>query len=173
MRNKQKTTKYVIHSIDAENSLSQFKRKVSNSANNIKRNIAIKLMKNRINSNKEKKMSYLEQQFPTMNLYKEYFNKKMKGKKEKDNSGEIIKTPKKPSPAFGSTAYIKFEIENNEKNLNKNHNGNMNIRINENLFKYLDKSKYFHTNSGELNPKKSIILKKRNTKEEEPLNLSE
>ena len=171
-RNKPKTTKYVIHSIDAEISLSNFKRKISNSANNLKRNIVIKLMKNRLNSNRESKMSYLQQQFPTLNLYKEYFNKKMKEKKEKEKFGEIIKAPKKASPAFGRTAYIKFEIENNNINLKKNHNGNMNIAINDNIYKYIDKSKYFHTNSGEIKPVKTIKLKKRNKKNEEYLNLS-
>ena len=180
--NKPKTTKYVIHSIDGVNTISNLKRKITENENihlNKKKNIAIKLMKNKIKNITNSNNEYLQQQSPTLGLYKEYYDRKIKEEKEKGKLKEKNQIPKKVSPAFGRTAYIKFDKENNEVNL-KNYNGNMNIIINDNINKYIDSnSKYFNTiNNGELNSTKPVfsknnkIKKRNNNNEEDPINLS-
>ena len=141
--NKPKTTKYVIHSIDGVNTISNLKRKITENENinlNKKKNIAIKLMKNKIKNITNSNNEYLQQQSPTLGLYKEYYNKKIKEEKEKGKLKEKNQIPKKVSPAFGRTAYVKFDKENNDINL-KNYNGNMNIIINDNINKFIDNSK--------------------------------
>ena len=136
-------------------------------------------MKNKIKNITNSNNEYLQQQSPTLGLYKEYYDRKIKEEKEKGKLKEKNQIPKKVSPAFGRTAYIKFYKENNEVNL-KNYNGNMNIIINDNINKYIDSnSKYFNTiNNGELNSTKPVfsknnkIKKRNNNNEEDPINLS-
>ena len=180
--NKPKTTKYVIHSIDGVNTISNLKRKITEHENinlNKKKNIAIKLMKNKIKNITNSNNEYLQQQSPVLGLYKEYYDRKIKEGKEKGKLKGKIQIPKKVSPAFGRTAYVKFDKENNNDINLKNYNGNMNIIINDNINKYIENSKYFNTiNNAELNSKKPIfsknnkIKKRNNNNEEDPINLS-
>ena len=179
--NKPKTTKYVIHSIDGVNTISNLKRKITGNENinlDKKKNIAIKLMKNKIKNITNSNNEYLKQQSPTLGLYKEYYDRKIKEEKVKGKLKEKNQIPKKVSPAFGRTAYVKFNKENNDINL-KNYNGNMNIIINDNIDKFIGNSKYFKTiNNGEINSKKSDYSKnnknkkRNNNNEEDPINLS-
>jgi hypothetical protein len=159
-KKKPKTTKFVIHSIDGENTISNSKRKSTDLDNNSNKNLAIKLMKNKIKNINESNLAYIQQQSPTMGLYKEYYDKKMKElQKEKLNDME----PKKVSPVFGRTAYIKFDNENNDINL-KQYNGKMNIVIKDNINEYIKKNKYFYTIGASTNKMKSAISIKNNNK---------
>ena len=154
-KNKKKK-KYVIHSIDGENTLKKLNRKISEynflKKNKEKKNIPIKLMKNKIQSINDNNNAYLQQQSPTLGLYKEYFNRKLKEKKERQKLNEIINIPTKVSPVFGRTAYTEFIKANNDIDL-KNYNGNMNIIINDNIDENIDKFQYFNTINGESSPK--------------------
>ena len=172
------TTKYIIHSIDGENTMSNLQRKNSDKENNNpKKNIAIKLIKNKMKNIKDSNVAYLQQQTPTLILYKEYYDRKMKNfQKEKLSEVELTEQiPKKISSAFGRTAYIKFEKENEEKNM-KNYNGNMNIVFNEHINDYMNKNKYFYTMNNEANQINSLISKNNKVKKikskEETFNLS-
>ena len=159
-KKKPKTTKFVIHSIDGENNISNSKRKNTDLDNKSNRNMAIKLMKNKMKNINDSNLAYIQQQSPTMGLYKEYYDKKMKElQKEKLNDME----PKKVSPVFGRTAYIKFENQNNNINL-KQYNGKMNIVINDNINEYIKKNKYFYTIGVSTNKMKSAISRKNNNK---------
>jgi hypothetical protein len=109
-------------------------------------------MKNKIQSINDNNNAYLQQQSPTLGLYKEYFNRKLKEKKERQKLNEIINIPTKVSPVFGRTAYTEFIKANNDIDL-KNYNGNMNIIINDNIDENIDKFQYFNTINGESSPK--------------------
>jgi hypothetical protein len=181
--------KYVIHSIDGEKTLSNLKRNIprfKNFANTIdnnninkkdnfvKENIPIKLIKNKMQKINDLNLNYLKQQSPTMKLYKEFYDKKIKKKngkeKEKEKEDEQKKekkrsksdrnlsniklndinlVPKRASPAFGRTAYIEFIKESDQINLKK-YNANMNINIESNLNEYIDEIKYVHTINGNI-----------------------
>ena len=195
--------KLVIHSIDGEKALSNLKRKIpgfknfnnnenfnnTNNKNNniINENIPIKLIKSKIQNINDSNLNYLKQQSPTLGLYKEFYDKKIKKQNEKEKEKEkekninvnvnanndIILVPKRISPAFGRTAYIEFIKDNNDVNL-KNYNANMNINIDNNISEYINKSKYIHTINGNIS--RLLFLKnknkKRKTKEDNPINLS-
>ena len=173
-KHKSSNKRFVIHSID-DNTISNLKRKISeyNYLNNNKNNIGIKLLKNKIKNINDSKAAYLKSQLPIMGLYKEFYNRKLKEKEEKAN--ELNKTPKKVSPAFGRTEYIKFTKENDNINV-KNHNGNMNIVINDNIEDYINKSNYFSTINGELefllNINNKNKYKKKKNKDANLVNLS-
>lgn len=176
--NNRKRIKYVIHSIDGENSLRKWKKKISKynffNNNKEKKNIAIKLMKNKMENVNNNNNDYLKQRLPTLGLYREYYNRKMKEQKEKENK-DNIKVPKRVSPAFGRTAYIDFIKEDNNYINLKNYNGNMNIIINDNMDDTIEKSKYFNTINGELNPffyKNKNKFKKMKGVEDDTVNLS-
>ena len=174
-KNKNTQSKYIIHSIDKENTLSNSKRKITNqnaflydkdkytNKNKHNKNIAIKLIKNKKEKINDSNLKYLHQQSRTLSLYKEYYERKIKGQKEKSKLDEIDKIPKKISPVFGRTAYIKFNKENDDINLKSHHNGNMNIIIDDSI----DKNIY--------DPKLYTICensKKKENKEDDPINLS-
>ena len=72
-----------------------FKGENSDSDNN---NIAIKLMKNKKKMIDDFNLNYIKQYYPTLNLYKNYFNKKMGENKGKENLKDKIIIPKKISP---------------------------------------------------------------------------
>ena len=184
--------KYVIHSIDGEKTLSNLKRNISrfkNFANTIdnnnnnkidnmdKKNIPIKLIKNRMQKINDLKLNYIKQRSPTMKLYKEFYDKKVKKKNEKEKEDEQNKekkrsksdrnlsniklndvnlVPKRASPAFGRTAYIEFIKESDQINL-KEYNANMNINIETDLNEYINEIKYVHTINGNIDS--LLILK--------------
>ena len=173
-KKKPKTTKFVIHSIDGENTISNSKRKNTDfEKTSTNKNISIKLMKNRIKNINDSNMAYTQQQSPTLGLYKEYYDKKMKDLQQKQKLTAM--KPRKVSPAFGRTAYITFDKENNDINL-KNYNGNMNILINENINEYIKKNKYFYTMNADKNKMKFALSQKnkikKRKKDEEDVNLS-
>ena len=118
-----------------------FKGENSDSDNN---NIAIRLMKNKKQMIDDFKLDYVKQYYPTLNLYKNYYNKKMNENKEKERLKENIKIPKKISPAFGRTAYTEFVKPNNNFN-SKKYNGNVNIVIDSNFRNIIQERKYFYT----------------------------
>ena len=116
-----KKSKYIIHSIDGENTLKKLKNKITQNPffnkKKEKKSIAIKLMKHKMQNINDINNAYLQQRSPTLGLYKEYYDKKIKEQKEKEKLNEIITKPKKVSPAFGRTAYIEFIKGENETNL--------------------------------------------------------
>ena len=117
------------------------KEENSDSDNN---NIAIKLMKNKKQMINDFNLNYVKQYYPTLNLYKNYYNKKMVENKEKERLKEKATIPKKISPAFGRTAYTEFVKPNNNFN-SKKHNGNVNIMIGNNINNLIKERKYFYT----------------------------
>ena len=159
--------RYVIHSINSDNLKnikSPYNKDITNKENdntfskeeknntrkNIKtensednNNIAIRLIKNRKQAIDEFNLDYVKQYYPTLNLYKNYFNKKMI-EKEKEKLIEKIKVPKKISPAFGRTAYTEFVKPNYNINL-KNYNAKVNIVIGNNMKNIIQERKYFYT----------------------------
>ena len=204
-KEKQEKKKYVIHSINSVN-LKNAKEPLNNPINNnendkddtfssedkkffrrnIKEenndndnnNIAIKLMKNKKQMINDFNINYVKQYYPTLNLYKNYYNKKMIENKEKERFKEKTKIPKKISPAFGRTAYTEFVKSNNNFN-SKIHNGKVNININliDNNFKNLvEERKYFYTlQNGKIRYRsftKDKNRKKQKNKEENLKNLS-
>ena len=175
-KDKNYNKKYIIHSIDGENTISNLNRKISEN-NYLKKNnsFGIKLLKNKMKNINYSKTAYLKSQLPIMGLYKEFYDRKMKEKNKKEKANEFNKTPKKVSPAFGRTAYIKFIKEKDNLNL-KNYNGNMNIEINDNINDYMNKSNHFNTINGELMPiltlKNNNKFHKKKNKDDEPANLS-
>ena len=153
-----------------------FNIKEENKDNDInKNNIAIKLMKNKKQMVDEYNLNYIKQCYPTLNLYKNYYNKKIIENKEKEKLKEKAKTPQKILPAFCRTAYIEFIKPNNNINL-KRHNGNANIVINNKNFKNLiQDKKYFYTLNLESKRNKSFTKdknKKKQKNEENEENLS-
>ena len=151
------------------------KEKNENDNNN---NIAIKLIKNKKKAIEEFNLNYVKQCYPTLNLYKNYYNKKMIENKEKERFKEKTKIPKKISPAFGRTAYTEFVKPNNNFN-SKIYNGKVNININliDNNFKNLvEERKYFYTlQNGKIRYRsftKDKNRKKQKNKEENLKNLS-
>ena len=70
------------------------KEENSDSDNN---NIAIKLMKNKKQMINDFNLNYVKQYYPTLNLYKNYYNKKMVENKEKERLKEKATIPKKIS----------------------------------------------------------------------------
>ena len=165
-KEKKEKKKYVIHLINSDN-LKNAKTNINNNINihnlndsdennlyefNIKEekkdndnnNIAIKLMKNKKQMVDEFNLNYIKQCSPTLNLYKNYYNKKMVENKEKERLKEKLKTPQKILPAFGRTAYTEFIKPNNKINL-KRHNANANIVINKNFKNFIQDRKYFYT----------------------------
>ena len=116
------------------------------------KNISVKLLKDKIHKSNESNKDYLKQQSSTMNLYKEYYDKKMKEQKIKEELiNKIIKKPKKVSPVFGRTAYADFVLDkNNDKNIKKNFNGNMNINIDNDPDKYIKKFNDYFSIKGNL-----------------------
>lgn len=114
------------------------------------KNIAIKLIKNKLQKNKNINLDYLKQQSKTLNLYKEFYDKKIKEQKEKNKIKEKINIPKKVSPAFGRTAYVDFNKGIRNIKLD-NYNGNMNININNIQNKCVNEFNDFNTINGTLN----------------------
>ena len=189
--------KYVIHSInsdilkspknasnnnnnDINNTSSNddqnyLKLKKEDSSDNDNNNIAIKLMKNKKKEIDDFNLDYIRQCFPTLNLYRNHFNKKMKENLEKEKFKEKIKIPKKISPAFGRTAYTEFVKPNNNINL-KNYNGNANIVINNNFRDFIEETKFFYTiNNNNIIKYRSFTKdkdKKKQKNEEHQKNLS-
>ena len=148
-----------------------FKGENSDSDNN---NIAIKLMKNKKKMIDDFNLNYIKQYYPTLNLYKNYFNKKMGENKGKENLKDKIIIPKKISPAFGRTAYTEFVKPNNNINLKK-YNGNVNIVIGGNIRNLIQERKYFYTLNNEKIRCRSFNKdknKKKMKKEENEKNLS-
>ena len=200
-KEKKEKKKYAIHLINSDN-LKNIKSPLNKNANNYNENdysndeknffdfnikeenkdndfnnnnIAIKLMKNKKQMVDEYNLNYIKQCYPTLNLYKNYYNKKMIENKKKEKLKEKAKTPQKILPAFGRTNYIEFIKPNNNINL-KRHNGNANIVINNKNFKNLihDK-KYFYTLNKECKRNKSFNKdknKKKQKNEENEKNLS-
>ena len=107
-------------------------------------NIAIKLIKNKKQIIDEFNSNYIKQYYPTLSLYKNYYNKKLLENKEKGQLKEDIKLPKKISPAFGRTAYTQFVKPTNKINLKK-HNGNVNIIVENHLRNFIQEREYFYT----------------------------
>ena len=189
-----KNKKYVIHSINSDN-LKSLKNNPDNNDNNINNsndeqnfinikrgdsndndnnNIAIKLMKNKKKEINDFNLNYIKQYYPTLNLYKNYFNKKMKENVEKQKFKEMTKIPKKISPAFGRTAYTEFVKPNNNINL-KNYNGNANIVIDNNFRYYIEETKHFYTLNNDHIKHRSFTkdkIKKKEKEEEHQKNLS-
>ena len=116
------------------------------------KNISVKLLKDKIHKSNESSKAYLKQQSSTMHLYKEYYDKKMKEQKLKEELlNKIIKKPKKVSPVFGRTSYADFVLDkNNEKNIKNNFNGNMNINIDNEPEKFINKYNDFFIIKGSL-----------------------
>ena len=116
------------------------------------KNISVKLLKDKIHKSNESNKAYLNQQSSTMNLYKEYYDKKMKEQKIKEELiNKIIKKPKKVSPVFGRTAYADFVLDkNNDKKIKNNFNGNMNINIDNDPDKYIKKFNDYFSIKGNL-----------------------
>ena len=116
------------------------------------KNISVKLLKDKIHKSNESNKAYLMQQSSTMNLYKEYYDKKMKEQKIKEDLiNKIIKKPKKVSPVFGRTSYADFVLDkNNEKDIKKNFNGKMNINIDIEPDKYINKFNDFFSIKGSI-----------------------
>ncbi len=174
-KNKSTQSKYIIHSIDRENNIPNLKRKITKqneflndkdkyiNKNKNNKNIAIKLIKNKKENINDSNIKYLHQQSRTLSLYKEYYERKIKGQKEKDKLDEINKIPKKISPVFWRTAYIKFNKENDDINLKTHHNGNMNIIIDDNIDKYIYDPKLYTINDNS---------KKKENIEDDLINLS-
>ena len=137
-----------------------------------KNNIAIKLMKNKKQVIDEFNLNYIKQYYPTLNLYKNYYNKKLLENKEKELK-EKIKIPKKIEPAFGRTAYTEFVKPNSKINLKK-YNGNVNIIVDNNLDNFMQEKEYFYTlnRNRESTRHKSLInyKNKKNQKIEEDIN---
>ena len=163
-----KEKKYVINSIKSANIKNQkdsisnklnlenendnndeqiiFRKNLDNSDND-KNNIAIKLIKNKKQVIDEFNLNYIKQYYPTLNLYKTYYNKKLLENKEKEKNKEKNKFPKKISPAFGRTAYTELVKPDSKINLKK-YNGNVNIIIDNNLDDIIQERKYFYTMKG-------------------------
>jgi len=116
------------------------------------KNISVKILKDKIHKSNESNKAYLKQQASTMNLYKEYYDKKMKEQKIKEELlNKMIKKPKKVSPAFGRTSYVDFVLDkNNDKNIKNNFNGNMNIIIDNDPDKYINKFNDYFSIKGSL-----------------------
>ena len=197
-KEKKEKKKYVIHLINSDN-LKNAKTNINNNINihnlndsdennlyefNIKEekkdndnnNIAIKLMKNKKQMVDEFNLNYIKQCSPTLNLYKNYYNKKMVENKEKERLKEKLKTPQKILPAFGRTAYTEFIKPNNKINL-KRHNANANIVINKNFKNFIQDRKYFYTLNKENIRHKSFTKdkkkkKQKNEEEDDEKNLS-
>ena len=135
-----------------------------------KNNIAIKLIKNKKQVIDEFNLNYIKQYYPTLNLYKNYYNKKLLENKEKEIK-EQIKIPKKIKPAFGRTAYTEFVKPNSKINLKK-YNGNVNIIVENNLDNFIQEREYFYTLNRESTRHKSLInyKNKKNKKIEDDIN---
>ena len=135
-----------------------------------KNNIAIKLIKNKKQIIDEFNLNYIKQYYPTLNLYKNYYNKKLLENKEKQLE-EKIKIPKKITPAFGRTAYTEFVKPNSKINLKK-HNGNVNIIIENNLDNIIQEKDCFYTLKRERTKHKSMInyKNKKNQKIDDDIN---
>ena len=142
------------------------------------KNISVKLLKDKIHKSNESNKAYLNQQSSTMNLYKEYYDKKMKEQKLKEELlNKIIKKPKKVSPIFGRTAYADFVLDkNNDKNIKKNFNGNMNINIDNDPDKYIKKFNDYFSIKGNLKnlcfPSNKDKTKNKNKNKDNDTNLS-
>ena len=122
-----------------------FKKNIMTETNERDRdNIAIKLIKNKKQIIDEFNSNYIKQYYPTLNLYKNYYNKKLLENKEKVQLKDEIKLPKKISPAFGRTAYTQFVKPSNKINL-KRHNGNVNIIVENHLRNFIQEREYFYT----------------------------
>ena len=131
-------------------------------------------MKNKKKEINDFNLNYIKQYYPTLNLYKNYFNKKMKENVEKQKFKEMTKIPKKISPAFGRTAYTEFVKPNNNINL-KNYNGNANIVIDNNFRYYIEETKHFYTLNNDHIKHRSFTkdkIKKKEKEEEHQKNLS-
>ena len=121
-------------------------------------------MKNKKQMVDEFNLNYIKQCSPTLNLYKNYYNKKMVENKEKERLKEKLKTPQKILPAFGRTAYTEFIKPNNKINL-KRHNANANIVINKNFKNFIQDRKYFYTLNKENIRHKSFTKDKKKKKQ--------
>ena len=136
-------------------------------------NIAIKLMKNKKQVIDEFNLEYIKQYYPTLNLYKHYYNKKLLENKEKEIK-EKTKIPKKITPAFGRTAYTEFVKPNSKINLKK-HNGNVNLIVENNLDNIIQERDYLYTLKRERTKHKSMNnckIKKNHKIEDDINNLS-
>ena len=180
--NKSTQTKNIIYSIERENIILNLKRRFqgSNKYLNNKdiykeknKNTAIKLIKNKIQNINNSNLIYIKERAPTLSLYKEYYDKKLKKQKEEEKLDELIKIPKRVSPAFGKTAYSKFNKEKNEIDLKK-YNPNMNIIIDNNIDEYLNKNKYLYSINGTINHLFKCKSNKRSkiNKDDDNINLS-
>ena len=192
---KNERVKFVIHSINSVN-LRNIKSPANNNnengginsssekifgrnikeenSDNDNNNIAIKLMKNKKQMINDFNLNYVKQYYPTLNLYKNYYNKKMVENKEKERLKEKATIPKKISPAFGRTAYTEFVKPNNNFN-SKKHNGNVNIMIGNNINNLIKERKYFYSLNKENIRYRSFNKdknKKKQKKEEDSKNLS-
>ena len=187
-KTKTEKKRYVIHSINSDNlknikspnknditdkendntfskdEQSNFRKNIKTENNEDNNNIAIRLIKNKKQAIDEFNLDYIKQYYPTLNLYKNYFNKKMV-EKEKEKLIEKIKVPKKISPAFGRTAYTELVKPNNNINL-KNYNAKVNIIIdNNNMKNIIQERKYFYTLNNE-NIKRRSYTKDKNKKKQ-------
>ena len=180
-KQKKNRIKSVIHSIDHDNINPNVKgqfqghnKHLNNQGNyNYKdkdKNLGIKLIKNKIQKNKNSKLMYIKESSPTLNLYKEYYDKKIKKQKEEEKLDEINKIPKRVSPAFWRTAYSKFDKEQKDKNL-KSYNPNMNIII-DNIDEFLNKSKNIYTINGAVSHKINSKSNKKNNINKDNINNS-
>ena len=177
---KRKNQKYMLKKNDfevneGEDSLSNeeerlfLKAKKEKNENDNNNNIAIKLIKNKKQAIEEFNLNYVKQCYPTLNLYKNYYNKKMIENQEKEKLKEKITIPKKISPAFGRTAYTDLVKPNHSRNL-KNYNGKVNIIIDNNLGKIIKEKKYFYTINNENIIHRPFGKDKRNQKREDNSN---
>ena len=155
-------------SLEKENTISNLKRRFLTDnifMNNIKNyqsekniNIAIKLIKNKKQHILNNDTLYLKQRYPTLKLYKEFYEKKLKEEKENKKLNKI-NFPKRLSPAFGRTAYSKFIKENDDINLKK-YNPNLNtIFLRNDIKNYINMNKLYTIN-GAIKSFKSAKLNK-------------
>ena len=168
---------------DKENTISNLKIKpprsdifLNNINNNNKNeknsNIAIKLIKNKKQKIINSDSLYLKQRYQTLKLYKIFYDKKIKEERDNEELNKID-LPKRVSPAFGRTAYSKFNKENDNLDLKK-HNPYLNTIFNKNYIQdYINMTKSYTINGAIKNYNSRKICKsKREIDDDSKSNLS-
>ena len=189
-----KSSNYPIHNTVTQNKKNNFSKDKENTISNLKikpprsdiflnninnnnkseknSNIAIKLIKNKKQKIINSDSLYLKQRSQTLKLYKIFYDKKIK--EERDNKElNKIDLPKRVSPAFGRTAYSKFNKENDNIDLKK-HNPYLNTIFNKNYIQdYINMTKSYTINGAIKNYNSRKICKsKREIDDDSKSNLS-
>ena len=189
-----KSSNYPIHNTVTQNKKNNFSKDKENTISNLKikpprsdiflnninnnnkseknSNIAIKLIKNKKQKIINSDSLYLKQRYQTLKLYKIFYDKKIK--EERDNKElNKIDLPKRVSPAFGRTAYSKFNKENDNIDLKK-HNPYLNTIFNKNYIQdYINMTKSYTINGAIKNYNSRKICKsKREIDDDSKSNLS-